>query len=281
MNDAHNNKAIRRYLRIQGAGGMLLAACFFLPAVKSCGSPVVPAKDSVELIEELVGIWRALPENIGPVAEKGELLPGIAEVIYGTLGFPCMYFGPYFFGLSVFLLTLLYRRSKDQSGWSFDQFLSLLLVNCALFALLCESYLTWIVGTNGTGEWAMLLLLFAAAACFVYWLVANRNVAGRAICMRWMMAVGCLYWFGWWVVFEFAAVQYGMWMSIAGAFAIWLGCIGQVRVLHACGWRSAWWRLATCCVWATESGQPRCRQCGYLLIGLQSDRCPECGLTSI
>lgn len=58
--DNSPNRRARKWQVLSLSSGLLLAACFFMPAVQSCNTPVVPAYDAYSTLKE-IGVPSSLP----------------------------------------------------------------------------------------------------------------------------------------------------------------------------------------------------------------------------
>ena len=231
---------------MQGLGGLLLATSFFLPALDSCNNPIVPAELAVETISD----------TTARLDERGVLF--------------LLVIAPYLFGLITVPVTL--RRVFDGGrfergmGWSE----ATLLGTTATAALILVS---WEFARNGVGTVPAVFGTIALVAG-AYLMSALYRGLGGLVCVRWYCSVCCLA-FHTWLMGE--GPRYGLFVSLGGAVLIGAGAYAEAKIRCGRGWRVTLGQLACCRLRLLPTGDPRCTKCGYLLIGLTMERCPECG----
>jgi hypothetical protein len=118
--------------------------------------------------------------------------------------------------------------------------------------------------------WPQAIALSAIIAAGVWILIWRRAVAWSLFVIR-QTSVSALLCFG---------------LPVAAQFLFWNQVTAVAEVIVAClpvlGWGA--WMAVTINMWPVGVSDPqrimvspRCLKCGYLLIGLRSTRCPECG----
>lgn len=241
-------EGLRRWRRAQAFGGFALACSFFLPAVRACNSAVIPAEETWDFVTSRS-----------------------ADLIEWPLFF-VVYIAPYLFGLLTLLIA--FRRPRgspkqnSRSGTSIAILLGTVIVVCLVGVILT-------VHEGGAMEIGFAVFsMFVVLSCS-YWLRGIRMGAGGQLCLRWYAALSCAVWFSFWIVGGDS--MYGLWISFTGSVAILLGCFFEAVVRS----RLAKWAtvraLITSRLRLYDLDGPRCYACGYLLIGLTTPRCPECG----
>ncbi|MCH8965894.1 MAG: hypothetical protein IIB58_13090, partial [Planctomycetes bacterium] len=115
------------------------------------------------------------------------------------------------------------------------------------------------------------LLLFMLIRCF-------RSKSAGSLCARWMLALFYFFYFLLFSAFIFEAPLYGNWVSLTGTALILLASFAEAQIRSGAGWLTCLWSLIRARVKLVDLEGSQCFECGYLLIGLRSRRCPECGL---
>ena len=249
---ARRHGKLRRWRHLQALGGLMLASAFFMPAVKGCNAPIVPAEE----------VFSGLSDGLG----------GIDDWLWSFL----VYVAAYLFGLLSCLAVLRHRHQpatrKKKPGISIAVLFGAV-VGLLVVALIAELRSASVFSLGGT-LFAILILVSCA-----FWLRSVHMGPGGLLSLRWYAAVCCIIWFGWWWVHLFTGetIYYGMWVSLAGSVLLAISCVAEASI--RC--RSSTWatlrKLLTCRLRLFDLDAPHCLNCGYLLIGLTSPRCPECG----
>ena len=254
-------RRLRRWRVLGGFGGLMLFSAFFMPAVKGCGAPIVPADYALELLEETLN--------------DGFSAFDLLELL-GAFGISV---AAYLFGLLVVIICLRgwrFRRASEKNlGISVAVLAGCLSVPLAL-------YFAGFMITQGApwGQWEAWTVFFVVVACVspLYLMRSIRMGTAGLLCLRWYAALCGLAWFGMWLIDKgFGGTYYGLWLSMAALILIAVSTHGEARI------RTRRTGLQTC--WGLLRGRlelydldgPRCFGCGYLVIGLPTNRCPECG----
>ena len=132
---------------------------------------------------------------------------------------------------------------------------------------------------EGFPGWEPGFIFFAALAVIspLYFLRSVRMKAAGLLCLRWYTALCGLAWFS----LSLAAVSgrcYGRWLSIVSLLLILVSAYSEARIRTRRSHKETCWNLLRCRLELYDLDGPRCFGCGYLLVGLPSHRCPECGL---
>lgn len=241
----------------------MLFSAFFMPAVDGCRSPVVPAEFAWEILEELPRedwAWSTIPELIAAFA---------------------MFVAAYLFGLLVVIICMRgwsFRHSREKNlGISVAILVGFLSIPMALY---CGGLLIG-KGLPGWGVWNAWAIFFVALAVVspLYFLRSIRMGPAGLLCLRWYAALCGLAWFG--ALLMDAGVKatyYGLWLSMTALILILISTHGEARIRTRRSRKRTFWNLLRGRLQLYDLDGPRCFDCGYLLIGLPLNRCPECGL---
>lgn len=247
--------------RIYRFGGLALACTFFMPATKGCHFPKVPA-------QELLGV----PSYIAEMDDVSQ----IPMLLMGT----SILTGPYFFGCCSFFIgaTIL-----GTSGYK-PRYAERIIVwwMCWHLAVLLVLLVWQAIKGIRTGEainlggWDLL----SVGLVLISPLLGLRAIRAGAIgflAMRWYGSVICCIWFARYLLHDPGSTRYGLWLSLAATGAMSVAALAETRVLTIQSTFSTLGSLITCRLTLRDLDRPYCSHCGYLLIGLKSARCPECG----
>ncbi len=252
-------RRLRRWRVLGGLGGLLLFSAFFMPAVKGCNSPVVLADYALKCVEEALGDGRTASDLL-------ELLSIFTSVV-----------AAYLFGLLVLIICLrgwrFHHASEKNLGISVAVLAGALIIPFG-------AYFVWALYVHGFPGWGA-GFVFAAALAIVsplYFLCSIRMGAAGLLCLRWYVALCGLAWFGMWLLDKgFDGTYYGLWLSMLALILILVSTHGEVRLRTRRTGLQTCWGLLRCRLQLHDLDGPRCFGCGYLLIGLPTNRCPECG----
>jgi len=198
--------------RLSGTGGGLLALSFFLPAVRSCNSDVVP-------VEELVKVT------------------SYASTASDRAGAAFMYLAPYLFGLIVLVAAAL-RAQAAQRALGVAS-LGTLASGIAMLVINFVRSASW--GNNVDGKDLVLALPVSLSAAYL--VRAALRGDGGLLCVRWFAAALCVLWFGAWVIS--GSARYGVVLSFLGSAAIAAGAAGELHALTGLGRWALLWRIGT------------------------------------
>lgn len=239
---------IGKWRRVSGLGGLLLASSFFFPAVRACSSDYVPVEMVLDAASD----------------------PSVEDVL---LDIPVL-IAPYLFGLLTFAGMLFAAGGRRVAERTADRLIAVLMgvVTALLLAMI-------VLNLPAPGDWDVgeVVIVAMVLLTFVYLVGAARMGSSAAINIRWHGSVCCLAWFGFWFFSDVEAGRYGLWISLAGTLLIALGTITEASIRSGLRAPTTLARLLTCRLRRFDIDGPRCVSCGYLLIGLTSNRCPECG----
>ena len=255
-NSSIQTHLITRYRRLQAVGGFLLASTFFAPAEATWGSPI-------NAITILIPDFSCLVYDIRFIIENPDNLSYLAAFV--------LLFGGYIFGLLVFLNRLGSKpHSTLKKATSFVlslhigiMFLSSLFVHLSL----CANY-----AVNMTGlVWIVLSLSFCA-----YWFLCLRAGNGGAFSLRLGSSLLMASWFILLIWFLDDEVLCGLWLSVYGCSFIAFGTFMEGKLLNEKSYLRTLFEILFVKL-NLSYNRDNCRNCGYLLFGLSSNRCPECG----
>lgn len=245
-------------------GGALLAAAFFMPAIKGCSSPIVPAAEVVATIHE------------SPLAWAPSFYVFVATYLFG------------------FLAAL--RCLAGMTGWRKVEPIcliligSLLLAGCLVsiiaFGVMAISEITSLESMTAKNilnksieSIGVILVLFM----FPVWGLLYLRLTRRAKNHRWMgplffMSLWCIAWFSMWLILSQGdGIYYGFYCSMVGSLVLCLGVTGEIAALSDQSFLLTLGALLIARLPSLVRNRGCCRQCGYSLIGLPEPRCPECG----
>ncbi|MCZ6651464.1 MAG: hypothetical protein O7D91_00325 [Planctomycetota bacterium] len=189
------------------------------------------------------------------------------------------YLLPYLFGLTVLVLTLKgssFVLSRQRTlGSSLIAFFAL-----EIGLLVFNLFLVLVWETNWrSDDWVYALLtLVLSALILVYFLRTRRIGASGFLCARWFLGLFFALCFLVNFVEIFADSLYGNRVSLVGCALIMVATFKESQIRCRAGYLEISWRLLLCRLRLPDLAGPQCFECGYLLFGLTSRRCPECGL---
>jgi hypothetical protein len=251
----------RRWQVLSLLAGLLLTACFFLPAARGCNADVVPA-------DTLFG------EIIGP-PPAGDLSEAAKWAVQSAAGVG-VYFVAYVFG---FLLALgaiagLARWQRTQRAVALGA--ALLLAYAS--AILLISFVSEVrsSGWPTRSEWPELCLFLiwpVILSGLLILVTARRKQRWQRYCV--LGSITGLVWFGYFFI-EVTAL-YGLYLSLGACLLICVAAVGETAAITGRPYLKTLGLLLLC--WPLRSLESRghCPKCDYYLYGLTEQRCPECG----
>ncbi len=254
---------LSRWRALLGIGGALLTISFFLP-------------ESFNTFTLFGGFPTPSNPDV-PVSEFLEEFSNIAPSVEDILGSTFKYLLPHLFGLICLLIAIrsLDFRLKVQSnlGKSIPVFFAVMLSVMGLGTLV------HLPGSFGSDDIIAYLIVLAVEILLLFLLIrCFRSKSAGSLCARWTLALFYFFYFLWFSSFIFQAPLYGNWVSLAGTVLILLASFAEAHVRTGAGLLTCLWRLSSARVKFVDLKGSQCFECGYLLIGLTSTRCPECGL---
>lgn len=251
-----------RWRTLLGIGGALLTTSFFLP-------------ESVSTFT--LGWFQSRSEPDIPIseilAEFSEGAPSVENVLESVFE----YLLPHVFGLICVLIAIrgLDFRLKVQRnlGSSITVFFAVMLLIMGVGTLV---NLPGSIGSNDI--FACLIVLAVELLQLLVLIRCFRSRLSGALCARWMLALFYFFYFLLFSAFIFEAPLYGNWVSLAGTALILIASFAEAQIRSSTGWLVCLWTLIRVRVDLVDLEGSQCFECGYLLIGLRSHRCPECGL---
>lgn len=240
-----------RWRRVQALGGFVLACCFFLPAVEGCRAPVIPAEEVYDAFSEGIESW-----------------PHLWHLF-------AVFLAAYVFGLLVCMIGLCAGEITRSDPIGIE--VSIAVVLGIVVVGLLVVVLVVFVGDPAIVTQSLGFVLTTLVVLFSLRFLHRTARLGAAglLHLRWYAALCCTAWFMLWLP---GKTYYGLWLSIVGSVAILVGATGEAAVRARTTWRPAIRLLLTSRAKLYDDDLPRCEQCGYILIGLTEQRCPECGL---
>ena len=243
-------RALQRCRRIQAGAGLALATSIFMPIMPD----YVPAQ----------ALWSTFE--------------GLDTLEFTYLLFSLLTFGgAHTFGLFVFVGSIRRRSPHDVPS---AKPITTVFYGTYLGVLLYQNLWTWEWMWGEPGLFVRFPIVVAACVVFVVeWLFRGRG----SLCTTWYITLILLVWFGSEVyvclLYDYSLVtHYGSWVGLTAALVlcstVWAEAMIRTRTKPLRTLLS----LATCRLRLLDPTQPCCPDCGYLLMGLPSNRCPECGL---
>lgn len=212
-----------------------------------------------------------------PVSQLLEEFSDVTPSVEDVLGSTFEYLLPHLFGLICLLIAIrsLDFRLKVQSnlGKSIPVFFAVIL------SVMGVGTLVDLPGSFTSDDFIGYLIVFAVEMLLLLILIrCFRSKSAGSLCARWTLALFYFFYFLWFSSFIFQAPLYGNWVSLAGTVLILLASFAEAHVRTGAGLLTCLWRVSSARVKFVDLEGSQCFECGYLLIGLRSRRCPECGL---
>jgi len=248
-------RAIVYWRNVQAFGGFVLACTFFLPAVESCNSPIIPFESTCEIIQELP-------------TQRAD-----------WLGFPAglaVFVDAYFFGFLVAVAIVLHQFGPARHALRVDWIGGSLILLAALGVLLlfAAHAVTSPLTSWWPPNWEELVFLLLALVTPVYWIRCLRHGAGGRLALRWYTSLCCILWFTAWTV---SGALYGLHLSLFGSAVIFIGAFEEARLRSSQDRFDTLRALLTATLDVHDDDPTVCPRCGYPRHGLVVPRCPECG----
>ncbi|MEE9295493.1 MAG: hypothetical protein V3W34_11100 [Phycisphaerae bacterium] len=235
---------------------MLLATSFFLPTDGCIVYSAIPAEAAADWIKD----------------------PGFKKDLVGFAGF-ILLVAPHLYGLMTLVLALRFVSGNRSGEQLIGRSMAVLLgaTAASVIILICWEMRQVYLGVEES------LIVVAAVIASLYLLAAlARGVVGL-LHLRWFGSVCCClaFWLPCLTTFFLwltdGGARFGLFVSLGGAVLIGTGAYAEAKIRCGRGWLVTLGQLACCRLKLLPTGEPRCTKCGYLLIGLTTERCPECG----
>ncbi len=256
------------------AGGGLLAATFFMPAIEGCSEPVVPFEMTMEYGKDITRDLRD-PTSSFPWSQ-------FIFVFYVLVA-------AYLFGL----LAAMSAVSRLRRGMRIPVFPGILIL---FFVFILAGGLCTLTGIAIWRNGITMILQLDNSDPFLGWyplvtivglplllmILLIRSVLRRQpgnLSIIFVLGIFAVYWFS---RFYFLSLlddndYYGIHLSFAASLMIVVSTFGEARVMD----QRSWWRVLLGLMIGNAPKEHRragiCPQCGYYLYGLTEQRCPECG----
>ncbi len=225
-----------------------------MPAVEGCGELVIPAEM----------VWD----------ELGDGSPSVADLALIFLWF----IAAYLFGLMCLIIALRSRSYRVQT----ERLLGIsvpFIFGAVVLLLGCEILIDVVWGSLSWDIFGVILAIITLLS-IMYFVRSLRMGVGGLLSLRWYTSLCCILWFGYWLLAAMIGagnVYYGLWLSLLGSVCILTATFIEARSRSGGLFRETLGKLLTCRLQVFDLDGPRCFGCGYLLIGLPTNRCPECG----
>ncbi len=252
----------RYWRRLTILGGLVLAAGFLMP-ISSCIKGLVPAKHVRWFMEQD-------PEYMvfGFSGTDSYALCILNEFF--------VHVAPYLFGLVIAMAAFARGRQSNRfqrlTSWAV---LCVALLGC-ISVILCAADGTsrssgYMFRTRGADGFKFILLpgLLLAYSLLAAWRARRANW-----CYAFVGLIGLLAWGAKWIGRDQSL--YGMYVSYGACIVLLISTLGEAAVLTNQGVHRVVWQLLTCRL-AEDQSEPYCTRCGYCLLFLTEQRCPECG----
>ncbi len=237
---------LRRYRRMQAFGGFFLACTIFLPAVNSCNSDITPIAFTIECYMESS--------------------PSPADFVFGTA-----ILTPYIFGLLVFIACL--RNPLTDGGvrkpFSNRHIIPLTVLFLPFLLLFVQLLL------DPPNRFELLAWIALLSIYFVFWFKTTRIGHGGELCLRFFYTAAFTIWFSNFIATENSL--WGLWISTAGCVIIICYTFLEGKLRSGRRFHQTLSGFLTTRLRMIDTTEPSCVKCDYSLIGLNSNRCPECG----
>lgn len=259
--DTAPTRRARKWQALSVLAGLLLAACFFLPAAKGCNATVIP---SDVVFSEILA-----PPSAGDWSSVADWMLQFAA----GLG---IYLLAYVFGCLVVLGAIagLARRQHLQRWATLGAVLLLAYASASLLVSFVSGVSS--SGWPGGSDWPVLCLFLiwpAILACLLILMTARRKQRWQRYCL--LGGITGLVWFGYFAI-EVDAL-YGLYLSLAACFLICVAAVGETAAITGRSYLKTLALLLLCRPLRSLESRGRCPKCDYYLYGLTQQRCPECG----
>ncbi len=256
--DRMPDRRARKWRVLSLFSGLLLTACFFLPAVQGCNVPIVPATSLVDALSEA---WSAS----WPI----EVLAIVAT-----------YFVAYPFGAALMIgalaVLVAWPRLQKASTLAVIVLLAYAAIVVLVFTLWQGFTRGWFPSASITEDCVALVIgLLCPPLLLTGMVFAICRRHQRRLCLWFLGGLSGLIWFGFWLVF--GDPLYGLYLSLAACLIIMLASVGEAAVLTNQSWLRTLGQMLTCRLAPFYESKGHCPGCDYYLYGLTEQRCPECG----
>lgn len=251
------HRAARKWQWLSVGSGLLLASAFFMPAVQSCGSPVIPAKEVREAWDQFD--WSTV-QSISKAS--------------GFVLFVLVFISAYVFGLMMAASAAIRLIAPRSTPRRIARAIAVLVLAVTVVVEISIGLICLDGFPSGTPlEWLVLCgWAILVASIFVHTWVALRVSQEYS----WMLG-GSLAGLIWFTPFAVQGALYGVYVSLAACAGLILAVVGEARALTRQGWWRTLGQLLTCGLVDPPDWRGHCPQCDYDLTGLPEPRCPECG----
>ena len=251
----------RKWQALSLCAGLLLAACFFLPAAKGCNATVVPSN---VVFSEIL----APP----PAGDWSSVADWMLQFAAG-LG---IYLVAYLFGVLVVLGAIagLARRQRVQRWAALGAALLLAYASASLLVSFASGVSD--SGWPGGSDWPVLCLFLiwpAILGGLLTLVAACRRQRWQRYCL--LGGITGLVWFGYFAI-EVDAL-YGLYLSLAASLLICVAAVGETAAITGRSCLKTLALLLLCRPLRSLESRGHCPKCDYYLYGLTEQRCPECG----
>ncbi len=264
------NRRARKWRLLALLAGLSLASSFFMPAVHGCNAPIIPANELHDALGDALPFPAGLAEIWDYAVEHIALF-----LVYGAA---------YLFGAAAAAVAVIrWRRGRRIEKLWDPLALGLLLIFIAIGVIFIVFREMKSAGWPPGGEWFGFMIIGGAcvlAPASLIYVVAAFRLKGRiTLCLSFVGAIGCMWWFMTWFVPGVSTndIYYGLYVSTAASVLLLIAVVGEAAVLTGQSWLRTLGQLLICRLAPFHETKGHCPGCDYYLYGLTEQRCPECG----